>query len=129
MRTVAWRVFRLSLGAREHTADRCSNNGNGMRSNAVDAINLKRVYETVSNDEGVRMLVDRVWPRGLSKDRAKIDLWPRDVAPSNELRRWFSHEPEKWAEFRRRYFAALTDTVPAATRDWKTVEALCGMVA
>ncbi len=76
-------------------------------------INLKRVYETASKDDGVRILVDRLWPRGLSRDRAKIDLWLRDVAPSNELRRWFNHEPEKWDEFRRRYFAELTDNSAA----------------
>ncbi len=76
-------------------------------------INLKRVYETASKDDGVRILVDRLWPRGLSKDRAKIELWLRDVAPSNNLRRWFNHEPEKWDEFRRRYFAELTDNAVA----------------
>ena len=69
---------------------------------------LKRVYETASPDDGVRILVDRLWPRGLSKERAKIDLWLRDVAPSNELRRWFNHDCEKWDEFRRRYFTELT---------------------
>ena len=73
-------------------------------------ITTKRVYETASSDDGVRVLVDRLWPRGLPKDRAKIDLWLRDVAPSNELRRWFNHEPEKWDEFRRRYFAELTES-------------------
>ncbi len=70
-------------------------------------IAIKRVYETASSDDGVRILVDRLWPRGLSKDRAKIDLWRREVAPSNELRRWFKHEPAKWVDFRRRYFAEL----------------------
>ena len=74
---------------------------------------IKRVYETASSDDGLRILVDRLWPRGLSKDRAKIDLWLRDVAPSTELRRWFNHEPEKWDEFRRRYFAELTDNAAA----------------
>lgn len=76
-------------------------------------INLKRVYETASKDDGVRILVDRLWPRGLSKDRAKIDLWLRDVAPSTELRRLFNHEPEKWDEFRRRYFAELAANAAA----------------
>ncbi len=76
-------------------------------------IAIKRVYETASSDDGVRILVDRLWPRGLSKDRAKIDLWLRDVAPSTELRRWFHHEPEKWDELRRRYFAELTDNAAA----------------
>ncbi len=72
-------------------------------------VNLKRVYETASRDDGVRILVDRLWPRGLSKDRAKVELWLREVAPSNDLRRWFNHEPEKWDEFRRRYFSELTE--------------------
>ncbi len=76
-------------------------------------VNLKRVYETASRDDGVRILVDRLWPRGLSKDRAKIDLWLRDVAPSNDLRSWFKHEPEKWDEFRRRYFMELTNNAAA----------------
>ncbi len=72
-------------------------------------INLKRVYETASKGDGVRILVDRLWPRGLSKDRAEIDLWLREIAPSTELRRWFKHEPAKWDEFRRRYFAELDE--------------------
>ncbi len=76
-------------------------------------ITNKRVYETASSDDGVRILVDRLWPRGLSKERAKVDLWIRDVAPSNKLRRWFNHEPEKWDEFRRRYFAELADNAAA----------------
>ena len=74
---------------------------------------LKRVYETASSDDGVRILVDRLWPRGLSKDLAEIDLWLRDVAPSDELRRWFNHEPAKWDEFKVRYFAELTDSAAA----------------
>ena len=72
-------------------------------------IGLKRVYETPSSDDGVRILVDRLWPRGLSKERAKIDRWLREVAPSDDLRRWFNHEPEKWTEFKRRYFAELSE--------------------
>ena len=70
-------------------------------------INLKRVYETASKDDGVRILVDRLWPRGLSKERAKLDLWLREIAPSTELRRWFKHEPEKWDELKQRYFVEL----------------------
>ena len=72
-------------------------------------IRLKRIYETASSDDGVRILVDRLWPRGLSKERAKIDRWLREVAPSNALRRWFNHEPENWAEFKRRYFEELSE--------------------
>ncbi len=76
-------------------------------------ISLKRAYGTASKDDGVRILVDRLWPRGLSKDRAKVDLWLREIAPSNELRRWFNHEPEKWDEFRRRYFVELAANAAA----------------
>lgn len=66
-------------------------------------IALKRVYEDPETDDGCRVLVDRLWPRGLSKERAALDHWFRDLAPSNELRRWYGHDPEKWDEFRRRY--------------------------
>ena len=70
-------------------------------------IKVKRVYEPPSEDDGVRVLVDRLWPRGLSRESAKVDLWLRDVAPSDELRRWFGHNPSKWDEFKRRYFEEL----------------------
>ena len=70
-------------------------------------IALKRVYEEPEPSDGTRVLVDRLWPRGLSKERARVDLWLKEVAPSNELRKWFGHEPEKFAEFRRRYEAEL----------------------
>ncbi len=74
-------------------------------------IQLKRVYEAPSASDGTRVLVERLWPRGLSKDRAKIDVWMRDVAPTPALRRWYQHEPSKWAEFRRRYRAELKANV------------------
>ncbi len=70
-------------------------------------IALKRVYEESETSDGTRILVDRLWPRGLSKERARIDLWLKEIAPSNDLRKWFGHEPEKFAEFRRRYEAEL----------------------
>ena len=70
-------------------------------------ISLKRAYETPSRSDGCRILVERLWPRGLSKQDAKIDLWPKETAPSTELRRWFNHEPDKWEEFKRRYFKEL----------------------
>ena len=70
-------------------------------------LSLKRVYEEPSPRDGVRVLVDRLWPRGLSKDKAAIDLWIREAAPSDALRKWYRHDPEKWPEFRRRYFAEL----------------------
>ncbi len=71
------------------------------------SISLKRVYETPSRSDGCRILVERLWPRGLSKQDAKIDLWTKEAAPSAELRRWFNHEPDRWAEFKRRYFKEL----------------------
>jgi uncharacterized protein YeaO (DUF488 family) len=66
-------------------------------------IQLKRVYERPSRKEGVRILVDRLWPRGLTKERAAVNLWLKDVAPSGELRKWFGHDPAKWKEFQVRY--------------------------
>ena len=70
-------------------------------------IYTKRVYEPISKDDGVRVLVDRVWPRGMSKERLKIDLWLNDAAPSTALRKWFAHDPYKWKEFKKRYFSEL----------------------
>lgn len=68
---------------------------------------IKRVYDPPARDDGQRVLVDRLWPRGLRKDEARIDLWLKDIAPSHELRRWFGHEPDKWREFKTRYFREL----------------------
>jgi uncharacterized protein YeaO (DUF488 family) len=68
---------------------------------------IKRVYEPAETSDGKRILVDRLWPRGLSKARAHVDEWLREVSPSQELRKWFGHEPAKWAEFKRRYVAEL----------------------
>jgi uncharacterized protein YeaO (DUF488 family) len=70
-------------------------------------IRLKRAYEPASRSDGTRILVERLWPRGVSKAQARIDLWARDVAPSTELRRWFQHDPAKWVEFKKRYFEEL----------------------
>ena len=70
-------------------------------------IGLKRIYEPPSSTDGRRILVDRLWPRGVSKAKAQIDLWMKDIAPSTELRRWFDHRPERWEEFRRRYVDEL----------------------
>ncbi|MGE5568402.1 MAG: DUF488 domain-containing protein [Rhodospirillales bacterium] len=70
-------------------------------------IKLKRVYEEESSDDGVRYLVERLWPRGVKKTSLRIDGWLKDAGPSTELRKWFSHDPAKWQEFRRRYFAEL----------------------
>ncbi len=66
-------------------------------------IKLKRVYEKVESSDGYRILVDRIWPRGVSKNKAKIDLWLKDIAPSDELRKWFGHKDERWKEFKKKY--------------------------
>jgi uncharacterized protein YeaO (DUF488 family) len=68
---------------------------------------IKRVYEPAADDDGRRILVDRLWPRGLTKEKAAVDLWLKEVAPSAELRKWFGHDPKKWGEFQRRYRAEL----------------------
>jgi uncharacterized protein YeaO (DUF488 family) len=68
---------------------------------------IKRVYDEAGEGDGMRVLVDRLWPRGLSKERAHIDLWLKEIAPSNELRAWFGHDPAKFDEFRHRYEAEL----------------------
>jgi uncharacterized protein YeaO (DUF488 family) len=72
-------------------------------------IRLKRVYEEHSPKDGYRVLVDRLWPRGLTKARAGVDLWLKEIAPSTELRRWFGHDPSRWTEFRKRYRRELSD--------------------
>lgn len=84
-------------------------------------LKIKRVYEPPSPDDGVRILVDRLWPRGLNKKDAGIDYWARDVAPSHELRRWYGHDPEKWQEFQSRYLEELRHNAPA-------VEAMIGRI-
>ncbi len=66
-------------------------------------LGIKRVYDKSEPTDGKRVLVDRLWPRGVKKSTANIDTWMKDIAPSNELRKWFSHDPEKWEEFKRRY--------------------------
>ena len=70
-------------------------------------ITIKRVYQNYEPSDGFRVLIDRLWPRGISKEKAKIDLWLKDIAPSNELRKWFNHEPAKWDEFGKRYHQEL----------------------
>lgn len=74
-----------------------------------DRIHVKRIYDEPSSSDGVRVLVDRLWPRGVRKEDADIDIWMKDIAPSTELRRWFGHDPDKWTEFRSRYKAELKD--------------------
>ncbi len=70
-------------------------------------IQIKRVYADAAPEDGRRILIDRLWPRGLTKEEAKIDLWLKDLAPSGELREWFGHDPEKWTGFRERYTKEL----------------------
>jgi uncharacterized protein YeaO (DUF488 family) len=73
----------------------------------VFTVRIKRAYDPPSQDDGTRILVDRLWPRGLRKDDARIVLWLREIAPSDDLRKWFNHDPEKWGLFRKRFFAEL----------------------
>lgn len=77
-------------------------------------LSAKRVYEEPAPDDGERVLIDRLWPRGLTKEKAHVDLWLKDIAPSRELRTWFGHDPEKYDEFRRRFEAELAEE-PART--------------
>ncbi|HEY5347465.1 MAG TPA: DUF488 domain-containing protein [Rhizomicrobium sp.] len=85
------------------------------------ALRIKRIYQPAAKTDGMRVLVDRLWPRGISKARAKIDLWQKEAAPSAALRRWFGHKPERWSEFRRRYRAELAHN-PAAKELRKLVK-------
>ena len=71
------------------------------------AINIKRVYENPTQEDGTRILVDRLWPRGLTKEKASVDVWLKEIAPSTALRKWFGHDPAKWAEFKKRYHEEL----------------------
>jgi uncharacterized protein YeaO (DUF488 family) len=70
-------------------------------------IKTKRIYDSSSMEDGFRILVDRLWPRGISKEKANIDLWLKDIAPSDELRKWFAHDEKKWDEFKQRYHQEL----------------------
>ncbi len=68
---------------------------------------MKRIYEPSGSGDGFRILVDRLWPRGLTKEKAKVDLWLKEIAPSDKLRKWYSHDPQKWTQFKRDYFKEL----------------------
>lgn len=81
-------------------------------------IRMKRAYEAPSEDDGTRILVERLWPRGVSKEKAAIDVWLKELAPTPELRKWYGHDLVRWAEFRRRYLAELDDN-PDAISDLK----------
>ena len=74
-----------------------------------DSIQVKRAYQVTDAEDGTRYLVDRIWPRGIKKEDLNLDEWLKEVAPSDSLRNWFGHDPEKWEEFQRRYFAELDD--------------------
>ena len=79
-------------------------------------VRLKRAYEAAEAADGTRILVDRLWPRGVSKQEAALDDWRKDIAPSTELRQWFGHEPSRWADFQRRYKAELRGHAAALER-------------
>ena len=79
---------------------------------ASKSIKLKRVYATPIKDDGFRILVDRLWPRGITKEKARVDLWLKDIAPSTDLRTWFGHDPAKWKEFQKRYEQELMQNEP-----------------
>lgn len=76
-------------------------------------LKIKRAYEEATKDDGFRVLVDRIWPRGVSKEEAQIDEWLKDIAPSTELRKWFGHDPEKWGEFQKKFKAEIRDNKAA----------------
>lgn len=82
----------------------------------ADSLQLKRAYEPAAASDGIRILVDRLWPRGISKERAALSEWMKDVAPSTELCEWFGHDPARWQEFQRRYRAELRDDQDALGR-------------
>ena len=90
----------------------------------TSSIQVKRVYEPASDKDGVRVLVDGLWPRGLSKTAAAVDLWLKDIGPSRALRQWFNRDPSRWAEFKRRYAAELD----ALAERSPSVKALAGAV-
>jgi len=92
---------------------------------------IKRVYDEPADSDGFRVLTDRLWARGLTKEKARVDLWFKDVAPSTELRKWFNHDPAKWSEFKKRYRAELDesgelDALRALGREHKKVTLLYG---
>jgi uncharacterized protein YeaO (DUF488 family) len=93
-------------------------------------IRIKRIYEDFSESDGFRILIDRLWPRGISKERAKIDLWIKEIAPSNDLRKWYSHNSEKAKQFQNKYITELKDNsdslneVKKIIKDQKTITLL-----
>ena len=86
-------------------------------------IKIKRIYEDPVETDGYRILIDRLWPRGVTKKRAKIDLWLKEVTPSDKLRKWYSHDPQKWSEFQNKYKTELIDKLDSLNQI-KTIEKL-----
>jgi uncharacterized protein YeaO (DUF488 family) len=82
----------------------------------MSRIQLKRAFDAASKRDGYRVLVDRMWPRGLRKEEVRINDWMKEIAPSTELRKWFGHDPARWEEFRRRYFAELRERLELVNR-------------
>jgi len=95
------------MKARRYSSPACFLHEVDEASTPAAGVRLKRVYDKPARTDGFRVLVDRLWPRGLKKEAAHLDVWLRDIAPSTELRKWYGHEPEKWPEFRKRYRAEL----------------------
>jgi len=86
------------------------------------SIKMKRIYDRPSDQDGYRVLVDQLWPRGLKKEDARIDRWVKEIAPTTELRKWYNHDPEKWPEFKRRYFDELDGHVEFINEFIKTIK-------
>jgi uncharacterized protein YeaO (DUF488 family) len=95
---------------------------------SLSNVRLQRAYDEPTSDDGYRVLVDRVWPRGRTKERLRLDDWVRDLGPSTELRKWFGHDPARWAEFQARYRAELADPERAQALDALAERALRGPV-
>ena len=93
-----------TTGSARHTSHRSHSSHS-----SVPGLAVKRAYEAPSPSDGFRVLVDRLWPRGLTKEKARIDLWLKEIAPSNELRKWYGHDPALWPEFKRRYYREIAD--------------------
>jgi uncharacterized protein YeaO (DUF488 family) len=95
-------------------------------------IKIERIYDNRKGDNSFRILVDRLWPRGLSKDKVKVDLWQRDIAPSDSLRKWFGHDEKKWVEFKSKYFKELNknddavDTIIKKAKEEDSITLLYG---
>lgn len=85
----------------------------------MTSIRLKRVYDDPQPSDGQRILVDRLWPRSMSRDKLNIDCWAKEIAPGNELRKWFNHDPDKWEEFRSRYLQELDHNIEAVKELYK----------